>query len=211
VGAAFLQLRALLVAPALLLLATLLWTSAEPRPRVVAATACFGMMLAFFVSEAVAMRRREISERYLLVSMLFTQLGIALVAVTSGGLQSPVVPLLLAPTGVGVAAFGSQARGRTVATGLLLSLVGVGLGAHLLGWPPMLSPLREGMTLAACVMCGALLYLAIGRLSDAYVSAGSALLRTQSALNQILEQSLASFRQNHRSGRDKVVHPGFNS
>jgi signal transduction histidine kinase len=186
VGAAFLRLRALLVGPALVVLSAVLWASGEARPRAVAATLSLGAMLAFFAAEAVAFRRRDITEGYLLASMLVTQAGIGLVGATTGGVTSPVVPLLLAPTGVGLAAFGTLPSGRIVMGGLVLSVVGIAVGGAALAWAPLASPLRELMTVAACLMCGALLYLAIGRLSDAYVSAGSALARTQ---NSLLEEA----------------------
>jgi len=182
VGAAFLRIRAALVAPAMLILASALWFSGEPRFRTTAIVVCLSVMLAFFVGEALVFRRRDISERYLLGSMLVTQLGIASVAASSGGIASPVVPLMLAPTGVGLAAFGSSSSGRTVLLGLVVSLLASALVAGWLAWPPLASPLREVMTFVASVMCGVLLYVAIGRLSDAYVSAGAALARTQSSL-----------------------------
>jgi signal transduction histidine kinase len=181
-GTEFLRRRAMLVAPAMLILVSALWFSGEPRNRVDAVAACLLTMFAFFVGEAVVLRRRQLSESYLLMSMLVTQGGITLVGIATGGLQSPVVPLLFAPTGVGLAAFGRSGRGRTVLVGLLVSLLALGVGASFPGWPPLGSPLREAMAVAASVLCAVLLYAAIGSLSDAYVVAGNALLRTQNTL-----------------------------
>lgn len=183
-GAAFLRLRAALVAPAMLLVVAALWFGGEAKSRVVSVAACLSLMLLFFVGEAIVLRRRPLAESYLLASMLLTQLGIATVGILTGGLASPVAPLLFAPTGVGLAAFGRAPEGRWVVGGLCASLAALGVGGQLLGWPALTSPLREGMTVAASVLCAALLYAAIGTLSDAYVSAGDALARAHGTLLQ---------------------------
>jgi signal transduction histidine kinase len=181
-GTEFLRIRAVLVAPAMVVLLSALWFSGEHRRRVLAIAGALFTLLCFFVGEAIAFRRRQLTERYLLLSMLITQLGISLVAAASGGLQSPVLPLLLAPTGVALAAFGNSTKSRVILLGLAACLGLLALSSLGIDWPPIVSPLREVMTVLATLLCGVLLYTAIGGLSQAYVSAGTALAATRAAL-----------------------------
>lgn len=179
VGAAFLRARPLILMPVMAVLCTALLMSGEPGARTLTVGAVMGTMLTFFVAEAVYFRHREVDASYLLGSMLFTLLGISAVAAATGGVRSPVLPLLLAPTGVGLAAFGLGWQSKTVIAGLMTCmalLVAASLGDP---WPPMSSPVREIMACGATAVCGVLLYVAVGGLSQAYVESGGALARTQ--------------------------------
>ncbi|NRA33457.1 MAG: HAMP domain-containing histidine kinase [Polyangiaceae bacterium] len=181
-GAASLRIRPVIVGPGMLVITTALWMSGEPRQRLVVTAASLFVMFSFFCSEAIFFRRRELTEGYLLTSMLITLFGLNVVCAGTGGLNNPVLVLLFAPTGVGLAAFGTGPSGHAIVRGLLVSLVLLALFGELDHLPAIASPIREVMTVGSTIVCGVLLYFAVGKLSDAYLSAGGALHRTRQTL-----------------------------
>src|SRR5689334_23126877 len=95
VGAGFLRARPLVVAPV---------------AQRVALTVAIASLVLFFVVERAVLARRDIGADWLLRSLGLTTVGLAGGAALSGGVESPLLPLLLAPVVVSFAAFGRKPR-----------------------------------------------------------------------------------------------------
>src|SRR5690348_10474932 len=116
VATIFLRRRPLVVAPMLLAVVAVLATGGGPRRQVGAVAVVAAGALAAFSWEAWRGRRRLVGERWLLLSLGLTLLGIGAASAATGGASSPLVLMAFAPSVVGFAAFG---RGRR-SDGLLL-------------------------------------------------------------------------------------------
>lgn len=181
VGTVFLRQRPLYVAPAVLASWVVAVAVAPPLQRAVVMVLS-GSLLAFFVVESWLARRRAMAPSWLWRSLVITALGLGGACVATGGLASPYVPLLLAPTVTAFAAFG---RGRASAAMLGL-LAGIALSLALLpaGWPlPALpGPQRALMLGVTTVLAAALLRVSVAGLSDAHEHAGATLERVRTEL-----------------------------
>ena len=181
VGTVFLRLRPVLVAPPVLMSWTLLWPTA-PRAQSLLVTILSGSLLAFFTTEALVARRREVDERWLFRSLLVTLVGLLGASVATGALASPYVPLLFAPA---VTAFAAYGRSRASATMLALLVVGVVALASMpagFPFPPLALELRNAMIAVTVVLAAALLWVSVTGLSDAHEQAGTALDRLRAEL-----------------------------
>ena len=94
------------MAPALAIESALLALSGAPRRQVVVVLTGFALVLTFFIWEARRGRRALVSEEGFFASLLATIAGVAVGVLGTGGLTSPMLPVLFAPAVVGVAAFG---------------------------------------------------------------------------------------------------------
>ncbi|MFO0632850.1 MAG: histidine kinase dimerization/phospho-acceptor domain-containing protein [Nannocystaceae bacterium] len=181
VGTVFLRQRPLYVAPAVLASWVVCQAIAAPLQRAVVMLLS-GALLAFFVVESVLARRRAMAPSWLWRSLVVTAIGLAGACVATGGLASPYVPLLLAPTVTAFAAFGRDRRSAV----MLALLLAIALGLALLpaGWPlpPLPSPPREFMLAVTTVLAAALLRVSVAGLSDAHEDAGAALDRVRTEL-----------------------------
>lgn len=175
VATAFLRRRPWVVAPALVIQAALLSSSGAPRRQVAVVLGGFSIVLAFFGWEAWRGRSALVSERALLVSLLATLFGIAMGVLGTGGITSPMLPVLFAPTVVSFAAFGRSPSGRAPLVALVAVLVA--LWCVPAGFPfPALAPAAvRSMSLVASLTALALLWVGVTSLSDAYAHAGDAL------------------------------------
>lgn len=166
-----------MVAPAFAVQSVVLAASDAPRRQVMAVLTGFTAMLTFFGWEAWRGRRSLVTARALFVSLLVTLAGITVGTAATGGITSPLLPVLFAPTVVGFAAFGRAPQGRA----LLLSLVSALALLALLptGFPfPALPPSTDRvMSLVAAVTSLSLLWVGVSSLTDAYAHAGDALAR----------------------------------
>jgi signal transduction histidine kinase len=192
VGTAFLLKRPLVVAPGVILAATLLWIAGVPRAQLVTLHVCFGTMLAFFCVEAWYGRTRKVGERWLSWSLRITLVALSLISALSGGLRSPFVPLLLAPLVVAFAAFGRDRKGATMAglfTVLVLGLASIPVGRP---WAPIPSPFDIGMTAGATIVTLALAYVGVAQLSDTLVGSRESLLRMREDALQSANDRLRS-------------------
>lgn len=181
VGTVFLRLRPLLVAPPVLVSWMLLWPTA-PRTQSLLVTILSGSLLAFFTTEAVIARRREVDERWLYRSLLVTLVGLLGACVATGALASPYVPLLFAPA---VTAFAAYGRSRASATMLALLIVGVLVLACVpdgVPFPTLAAELRNSMIAVTVALAAALLWVGVTGLSDAHEQAGAALDRLRAEL-----------------------------
>jgi signal transduction histidine kinase len=183
VGTVFLRLRPILVAPAVVL--SWLWIlPVVPRAQAILLMLASGSMLAFFTIEAVLARRREVGERWLLASLVVTQLALLAVSAGTGALGSPYLPLVFAPTVTAFAAFGRDRR-SALALGILV------FGVLVLATVPPNTPfaalpaeLRDRMTACTVLLGGALLLVSVAGLSDAHEDAGRDLDRLRADVVQ---------------------------
>lgn len=150
VGSEFLRTRPRIVGVGLpLFFAAVLASGADVR-QVVALGAFSTVVLGAFALEAAYARGRRLTTRWLHRSLAATALAIALGAWLSGGVTSPIVPMLFAPTALQLVAFG-RARQAWVGAGL-----GVGLAVALAIVPSPFAELpvhvrRAGTAMAVAV------------------------------------------------------------
>lgn len=163
------------MAPALAIESALLALSGAPRRQVVVVLTGFALVLTFFIWEARRGRRALVSEEGFFASLLATIAGVAVGVLGTGGLTSPMLPVLFAPAVVGVAAFGGARPGRALAAALaavLLALWAVPAGVP---FAPIGGGASRAMLLVASLTALALLWIGVSSLSDAYALAGDAL------------------------------------
>src|SRR5688572_23783311 len=133
----FLRVRPLVVCAGALVNAALLGTSSAPRAQIFAVGGVLAAAVSFFAVESLVLRRREVTEPWLLSSLIATALALAFAASLTGGVTSPLLPVLLAPAAVGALAFGRTPPARVV----------IGTSAALIvlvfTLPPLLSSLPD--------------------------------------------------------------------
>lgn len=174
VASAFLRIRPWLIGPMLLPVAFLLWRAEVPHTQLYALPSLMALMLCVFVFDAIRASRSDLSETAVIVSMFVTGLGLTGVCALSGGLRSPLLPLLLAPTVTLFAAFGRS----IVSIGSVLILVAA-LGVIGLLFPSASFPLLPNQVAivvgaAALLLTTALLYVSVAGLTRAYEDLGGA-------------------------------------
>lgn len=175
VATVFLRRRPWVVAPALVAQAALLSSSDAPRRQVAAVLGGFTLLLTFFGWEAWRGRSALVSERGFLGSLLATLAGISMGALGTGGVTSPLLPVLFAPTVVGFAAFGRGRAGRVLLAALVAALAGLWIVPPGVPFAPLAAPTARAMSLVAALTALALLWVGVSSLSDAYAHAGDAL------------------------------------
>jgi signal transduction histidine kinase len=160
VGQRFLRLRPRIAGVAALGNALLLRMSATPAAQKAALGLAFATTITAFFAEAWWLGRRPLTEAWLFGSLALTLLALGTGALLSGGLTSPVLPLLFAPAVVGFAAF-ARARqswlllGETCVLFLLLGALG-----PLTAFPELPPSVVRGML--AVSGTASLLLLAVG-------------------------------------------------
>lgn len=177
VGTAFLRQRPVVTVPPMIVVLGLFLDGGAPRGQVAAMAAGFTVLQGMFIAERWIGARRMLSSRALARSLTVTAIGLAAGCLVSGAMASPLVPMLLAPTGIGFAAFG---RGKV--SGWLLAILLVTVAALALvprgePFPVLRSPHRELGTAVALAACAVLLRLGVAALADAHAAAGAALGR----------------------------------
>lgn len=175
VATAFLRRRPWVVAPALVLQGALLSASDAPQRQVTVVLVGFSVLLSFFGWEAWRGRSSLVTERAFLLSLLATLLGITMGTLGTGGLASPLLPLLFAPTVVGFAAFGRAPSGRALLVALVVVLLGLTTVPSGFPFPPLAASSARAMSAVATLTALALLWVGVTSLSDAYAYAGDAL------------------------------------
>ncbi len=180
----------------------LLAASDAPGAQRLALGAGFALALTLFVAERLMLRRRLVSERWLASSLALTSVVLAIGCALSGGLASPVLPLLVTPAVVGLAGFG-RSRVTLMSFALSLALVG-GLAAIPAGtpWPALPPPWWQAMT--GCAFAGllALSYAGVAGLIDAHAHTGEVLDRMRLAT---IEEAASRMRATEQVGA-KVAH-----
>lgn len=128
-----------------------------PAHQRVAMALALGLTVSAFFLEAQWLRRRPLTERWLLSSLGLTLLALGVGSLLSGGLVSPVLPLLFAPIVVGLAAFGQSIRsGALIGEAVVIVLVlafGPIAGFPRIPWPEVHAMLLIN-TLFALILIG---------------------------------------------------------
>ncbi|MBZ0232945.1 MAG: hypothetical protein K8M05_11500, partial [Deltaproteobacteria bacterium] len=202
VGAAFLRARPLVVAPVAAVNAILLAQSGAPVGQRVVMACAFVAALVLFFLERWWVGRREVSERWLAASLTSTVALLALGCSLSGGLASPLFPLVLAPVVIAAAAFGRTRT--TIATGALAFAI-VAAPAFVPGdapYPPIPDPWRRAMMVTSFGGLLALAYAGVAGLVGAYVRAGELLERMRRAT---IEEAAGRMRATEQVGA-KLAH-----
>jgi len=177
VGTSFLRARPWIVAPALALQSLLLAVSPAPRRQVAAALGGFAVMLSFFAWEAWRSRRALVSSRWLFASLLVTLVGVSFGTFATGGITSPIVPVVFAPTVVGFAAFGRAREGGVLLGASLVALAALALAPRGVPFPPLPPETARPMVFVSAIAALTLLWTGVSGLTDAYAGAGDTLAR----------------------------------
>lgn len=181
VGSAFFRFRAWLVVPSALL--GLVWfrLAGVSGAQLAALGMSFGLVSVYFVYEAWRARRVLVSERRLFVSLLVTLVALAAGVLQSGGLDSPALPLLFAPTVTAFAAFGRRRQSIYMLLALFALVVVVAAWPGGAPFPPVAGPWRVVLLCQFALVSAALLLFSVAGLTEAFAAAGSALERLREA------------------------------
>ncbi len=168
VGQRFLGLRPIIAALGALGNAVLLAASQAPARQKLVLAVALGATISAFFWEAWYLGKQPLTERWLFGSLCLTLLALGVCAFFSGGVTSPVLPLLFAPVVVGFAAF-ANARQSTLLLGSAIALLALlGLGAPLPGFPALPVATLRGMLLISSLASLALLAVGVIGLVEAH-------------------------------------------
>lgn len=191
VGEHFLSLRPKLATFGALGSAVFLVPSPAPfAQKLVLAVALAGTVSAFWL-EAWWLKRHPLSERWLFSSLAATLLALSAGAILSGGLVSPMLPLLFAPVVVGFAAF-ARARLRALGTSALLSLLVLYGFGPFSGFPVLPESALRGMLLVSSATSFALLAVGVTGLVEAHSRIGAELERMRADMLEAAERRAKS-------------------
>ena len=192
VGRRFLGLRPRIAAISALANALLLSSTHAPALQKGALAIALGTTVGCFFGEAWWLAGHELTERWLFVSLASTLAALGAGALLSGGLMSPLLPLLFAPIVVGIAAFAPARQGwLLLAEGGLVLLVLEGLGP-LAAFPVLPKPTLEPMLLVSSLTSLALLAVGVTGLVDAHARIAAELDRLRGDMLQEAERRAAS-------------------
>ncbi len=195
VGQRFLTLRPQIVALGACGNAALLARSGAPAlQKAVLAAALGATVLCFFV-EAAWLRRHPLSERWLATSLALTLCVLALGALLSGGLSSPLLPLLPTPVVVGFAAFGRARPSFALFSLALCLLLLLALLGPLSGFPLPSAPWLGHMLLLSALLSLLLVAVGVTGLVDAHGRVSAKLEQMRSDVLAEAEQRAASLEQ----------------
>jgi len=188
VGQRFLRLRPRIAGVAALGNAAFLLTSAAPSLQKAALGLAFVVTIGAFFAEARRLGRRALTEAWLFGSLTLTLLALSLGATLSGGLTSPILPLLFAPAVVGFAAFARTRQswwllGETVVLFLVLAAP-----STLLPFPELPPATLRGMLAVSSVASLVLLAVGVIGLVDAHARIAAELNRLRSDMLQEAER-----------------------
>jgi signal transduction histidine kinase len=177
VGQRFLTLRPKIVAFGVAGNAFFLSRSHAPEIQKIALLTALGFTaLAFFV-EGAWVRTRGVSERWLFASLTLTLVALSIGAALSGGMSSPVLPLVPTPVVVGFAAFEKSRRSLSLLSVALTALVLVAWLAPLDAFPALPSATVSSMLLVSSVISLLLTWVGVVGLLEAHSRVASELDR----------------------------------
>ena len=177
VGTAFLRQRPWIVAPMMLNTLATLALSGAPARQVRALAVMLPLALGFFVWEAARGRRRLVTERGLSASLGLTLVALGFACAATGGVGSPVLPMLFAPTVITFAAFGRSRRSDAAVAVLALLLVALTLLPPGVPFAPIAPRAHRWILLGCALDAAVLLRVGVAGLSDAYAASERALSR----------------------------------
>ncbi|HEY6081412.1 MAG TPA: HAMP domain-containing sensor histidine kinase, partial [Polyangiaceae bacterium] len=155
----------------------------------------FALVIGAFFWEAWRLGRRPLTERWLLCSLCLTLLALGTFALFSGGLTSPILPLLFAPVVVGFAAF-ARARPSLLLLGAAIAVLAVlGLAAPLGDFPALPPRSLSGMLLVSSLTSFALLAVGVIGLVEAHARIAAELDRLRIDMLQEAERRAISVEQ----------------
>lgn len=181
VGGRFLRARPWIVLPVALTNAALTAATAAPVAQRRAMALAIGAALALFVAEAWWCRAHAIGARWLATSLALTVIALGGGCALSGGLASPLLPLVLAPVVVGVAAFAGTRPAALLAALLAAALVALALVPRGWPWPPLGAPAVPWMYAASAAGTIALTYVGVTAVVAAHARAAAVLDRLRVA------------------------------
>lgn len=184
----FLRLRPLVLGPFFLAAVLVLWATGAPTPRTLGLTLGASLFLTVFLYERARARRHAVSPADFGRSLRMTLVGIGLASTATGGVTSPLVPMLFAPLGVGFAAFGpspEQSRLTAVFAVVVAALVAVAYAAP--GLTLSTDATRPLLALALAASA-ALLRVGVAGLTEAHARAGEALVEASATRTRDLER-----------------------
>jgi signal transduction histidine kinase len=189
IAGGFFRFRATLVPPAALLAWIVAMAHGAPRSQLVALATGMTVTSLFFVYEA-RRAERPMSENRFAVSLSVTIVALGAATLITGGITSPMLPLLFAPT---ITAFAAFAR-RRASLAILVSFVCIVIALFALGDRTPFSPLaieaRVALTALFSLVTAALLWSSVAGLADGYTRAAAevASLR-EDTVARVLERS----------------------
>lgn len=166
-------------------------SQAPAGQKLILAAAMSGTIAAFF-AEAAWLERRELSERWLLTSLALTLLVLSSGAALSGGLQSPLLPLVFAPVVVGFAAFARTAQSTLLFGTAFASLSALAILAPLPGFPLVPEQATRPMLFISSLVSLALLAIGVTGLVDAHQRIAEELERMRSDMLKEAERRITS-------------------
>jgi signal transduction histidine kinase len=179
VGTVFLRVRPLVVAPVAVVNSLLLATSRAPIDQRIALGVAFGSAIALFVVERWLLGRRTVSAQWLAGSLALTTALLGIGCACSGGIASPLLPLLAAPPVVAASAFGRTRVTLASGTWSFAVIAALALAPPL--WPALAAPYSRAMTVAAFGGLLGLAYAGVAGLVDAHARTGEILDRMRLA------------------------------
>lgn len=163
-----------------------LWTVAQlalhpevPARQLAVAAVMLSLGFVLFTTEALVARTRPIGTRWLFSSLLLTALALGGISTLLGGLGGPFLPMLLAPCGVGFAAFGLERRALVL---LAVTALALGVMSVVTPFAPLPLEASRAIALGATLGSAVLLLLGVGGLSVAYVRAARQVVRSSDAV-----------------------------
>ena len=151
-----------------------------------------GLTALAFVVEGAWVRRRGLSELWLFVSLALTLCALSLGAGLSGGLSSPILPLLPTPVVVGFAAFEKSRRSVLLLSVALAALPLCAVLAPSAEFPLLPAPARERMLLVSSVISLLLMWVGVIGLVEAHSRIAEELERMRSDLLKEAERRATS-------------------
>jgi signal transduction histidine kinase len=192
VGERFLSLRPKLATFGALGNAGFLAMASAPHAQKLAlAVAFFGTVAAFWW-EAWRLKRRQLTERWLFWSLAATLAALGFGALLSGGLLSPMLPLLFAPVVVGFAAFARARTSGVLWSAAFLALLLLHALAPLPGFPVLPERALRGMLVVSSATSFSLLAVGVTGLVEAHARIAAALERMRADMLKEAEHRASS-------------------
>jgi len=207
VGTGFLRLRPWIVGPAAGVTVLVLGFSGVPFAQLRALGMGMAALLGFFVWEAWRARTVDFSEEWLFRSLRITSAGITLGCAVTGGLASPMLPLLFAPIVTTFAAFGRGREGTQALIGAVLLVALLGALPAGVPFPPLPSPQSGWLRLLFVVVSLLLLRAGVSGLTEASRRSGELLERLRAEALDAAEARVAALESMGASVAHELKNP----